>query len=63
MLKFIKHHMETIEGISIYPIISLLIFFIFFVLLFAWVLTAKKQYIDEVSRLPFDNNNNDKTVL
>lgn len=62
MLKFIKHHMETIDGISIYPIISLLIFFIFFVLLFVWVLTAKKQYIDQVSRLPFDNNN-DKTIL
>ena len=63
MLKFIKHHMEGIDGVAIYPIISLLIFFVFFVLLFLWVMTAKKQYIDEVSRLPFDSNNNNNITL
>ena len=58
MLKFIKHHMTGIEGIEIYPIVSLLIFFIFFVLLFFWVFTAKKNYIEEVSNLPFDTSTN-----
>lgn len=43
MLKFIKHTMETIGGIEIYPIISLLIFFTFFVGLFVWVFTYKKR--------------------
>ena len=60
MLKFIKHHMEGIEGVAIYPLISLLIFFIFFAVLFVWVLKAKKEYINEVSRLPLDNNNTDQ---
>lgn len=60
MLKFIKHHMEGIDGIAIYPIISLLIFFTFFVCLFLWVSTAKKKYIDEVSNLPFDSSNNNQ---
>ena len=60
MLKFIKHHMEGIEGIGIYPMISLLIFFIFFVVLFFWVLKAKKEYIEKVSRLPLDNDNQDQ---
>jgi hypothetical protein len=55
MLKFIKHHMDTIEGIEIYPIISLLIFFSFFVTLFLWVIKSKKSYIDKVSHLPLDN--------
>ncbi|OMP31209.1 MULTISPECIES: cytochrome c oxidase subunit IV [Mangrovimonas] len=59
MLKFIKHHMDSIEGIEIYPIISLLIFFIFFVLLFWWVFTAKKEYISRMSNLPLDNQNID----
>ena len=59
MLKFIKHHMETIDGIAIYPILSLLIFFIFFVVLFFWVLTAKKQHIEHVSNLPFESSTND----
>lgn len=55
MLKFIKGHLESIVGIEIYPIISLSIFFTFFVLLFWWVFTAKKEYIDEVNQLPLDN--------
>ncbi|MDO6758700.1 CcoQ/FixQ family Cbb3-type cytochrome c oxidase assembly chaperone [Tamlana sp. 2_MG-2023] len=59
MLKYIKNHMESIAGIEIYPIISLLIFFIFFVALFWWVVTAKKDYIDRVSNLPLDNHQND----
>lgn len=60
MLKFIKGNLENIDGVAIYPIISLLIFFIFFVLLFWWVFTAKKQYIKEVSNIPLeeDNTNN-----
>lgn len=57
MLKFVKGHMESIEGIEIYPIISLLIFFIFFVVLFLWVFTAKKTYIESVSQIPLDNSN------
>lgn len=55
MLKFVKNHMDSIAGIEIYPIISLLIFFVFFVALFYWVFTAKKDYIKTVSHLPLDN--------
>jgi hypothetical protein len=57
MFKFIKGHLETITGIEIYPMISLLIFFIFFVVLFYWVITAKKDYITEVSNIPLDQQN------
>ncbi|MEL0457171.1 CcoQ/FixQ family Cbb3-type cytochrome c oxidase assembly chaperone [Tamlana flava] len=59
MLKFVKNHMESITGIEIYPIISLLIFFTFFVVLFWWVFTAKKDYIKKVSNIPLDNQNDD----
>jgi cytochrome c oxidase cbb3-type subunit IV len=55
MLKFVKNYMDSISGIEIYPIISLLIFFTFFVVLFLWVFTAKKEYIEKVSNLPLDN--------
>ncbi len=58
MLKYIKHHMDSIEGIEVYPILSLLIFFTFFVVLFWWVFTAKKEYIETVSNIPLDNNQN-----
>ena len=62
MLKFVKNYMDSIDGIEIYPIISLLIFFTFFVVLFWWVFTAKKDYINAVSNLPLDNQNQDNQL-
>lgn len=60
MLKFIKHNMETISGIEIYPIISLLIFFFFFVGLYFWVFTYKKEKINQLSNLPFSEGTSDE---
>ena len=51
--------MEGIDGVAIYPMISLLIFFVFFAILFWWVLKAKKAYITKVSELPLENENSD----
>ena len=62
MLKFIKGNLESIDGVEIFPIISLLIFFIFFMLLFWWVFSAKKEYINEVSNIPLDNNQNEELI-
>ena len=59
MLKFVKHHMESIDNVAIYPMFSLLIFFFFFAILFLWVFTAKKEYIEKVSNLPLENDNTD----
>jgi cbb3-type cytochrome oxidase subunit 3 len=56
MLKFVKGNLENIDGVAIYPIISLLIFFVFFVALFWWVFTAKKEHIKNVSHIPLDDN-------
>ncbi|MGB0427998.1 MAG: CcoQ/FixQ family Cbb3-type cytochrome c oxidase assembly chaperone [Flavobacteriales bacterium] len=52
MLKFIKHHMTSIDGIEIYPIISLGIFTLFFAVLLWRVIKADKSKIDEVSNYP-----------
>ncbi|MFD1605939.1 CcoQ/FixQ family Cbb3-type cytochrome c oxidase assembly chaperone [Flavobacterium artemisiae] len=54
MFEQIKHNMETISGIEIYPIISLLIFFLFFVGLGFWVFSYKKDKIREMSEIPLD---------
>lgn len=64
MLKYIKGNLENIDGVEIYPMISLLIFFIFFVVLFWWVFTAKKAHIEEVSNIPLelDSNENNETL-
>ena len=57
MLKFIKHNLETIDGVDIYPIISLTIFFIVFVLFFICAMTYSKEKIKELSDLPFKEDN------
>lgn len=55
MLKFIKHNMETIIGIEIFPIISFLIFFIFFCVLFIWVFRIQKSEIKTLSAMPLND--------
>lgn len=63
MLKFVKGYMDSMDGIEIYPIISLLIFFTFFVGLFYWVFTAKKEYIKSVSNMPLEKDNQKDQIL
>lgn len=57
MFEPIKHNMETIAGVAIYPIISLLIFFLFFLGLGIWVFTYKKEKITELSQMPLKESN------
>ena len=56
MFEQIKHNMETIEGVAIYPILSLLIFFVFFIGLGIWVFSYKKEKIAELSQIPLNDN-------
>lgn len=58
MFEQIKHNMETIAGVEIYPILSLLIFFLFFVGLGFWVFSYKKERITELSNMPLEDDNN-----
>ena len=60
MLRFIKHNLEGIDGVEIYPIVSLLLFFIVFITMIVFVFKLPKSSIDEVSQLPLDNNINSK---
>lgn len=48
--------METIAGIEIYPLISLAIFVTFFALMFYWVVTVDKSYLDKNSNMPLDDD-------
>lgn len=63
MLKFVKHNLETISGVEVYPIISLLIFFIFFIALYMWIFTYKKEKISEMSHLPFSDEGNNENEI
>lgn len=61
MFKFIKQYAETIEGAQVYPMISLLIFFIFFVVLLAYVKSMDKRQVNELSNIPFDQDADQST--
>jgi cbb3-type cytochrome oxidase subunit 3 len=56
MFEQIKHSMETITGVAIYPMISLSIFFLFFVGLGIWVFSYKKEKINELRQIPLHDN-------
>lgn len=56
MFKFIKQYAESIDGINIYPMISLVIFFLFFVVLLYYVTKMDKEKVNEISRIPLDQD-------
>jgi cytochrome c oxidase cbb3-type subunit IV len=56
MYKFIKQYAETMSNASIYPMISLLIFFIFFVVLLVLVKKMGKERVTELSNIPFEKD-------
>ncbi|XZF14972.1 CcoQ/FixQ family Cbb3-type cytochrome c oxidase assembly chaperone [Chitinophagaceae bacterium MMS25-I14] len=56
-MKFI-HYLERISGVGIYPLCSLLIFFLFFSALAIWVLRADKGYIRSLKNIPFPGQDN-----
>ena len=56
MLKYIKGHMTSIDGIEIYPIISLVIFTAFFVGVIIYLVKADKKKINELKQMPLDED-------
>lgn len=55
MLRYIKHNLTGIDSVEIYPIISLLIFILFFTGMIYYVVKMKKKDIEEVSGLPLED--------
>ena len=56
MYKFIKQYTEKMDHATIYPMISLLIFFLFFVVLLVLVNKMDKQKIADLSNIPLDTD-------
>lgn len=51
-----KEILRSIENIEIYPILSLIIFMLFFVGVFIWVVKTPKDHIKHMESLPLDDN-------
>ena len=63
MLKYIKNVANSIDGVSIYPLISLLLFFAFFIILLYYVKKMDKNKVDEISRIPLEDEPADENNL
>ena len=50
-----KEILQSIEGVSIYPIISLIVFVLFFAAIIIWMIKVDKNYIKKMENLPFEN--------
>jgi hypothetical protein len=57
-MKFINY-LERITGVGVFPMISLLMFFVFFAVLLLWVAKADKNYISNMKHIPFPENENE----
>ena len=59
----IRNYLQSIEGIDIFPIISLLIFVLFFAVLIIWLVKVDKNYLKEMKELPLEQTKNGKSIL
>ncbi len=54
IVKMFKHYFEQIQNIGVFPVISLLIFFSFFVILLVWLTRLDKKHISDMRHLPLE---------
>ena len=54
-----KEVLQSIEGIEFYTIVSMIIFILFFIGMAIWLFKVDKKYIQTMSELPLDNENNE----
>jgi cytochrome c oxidase cbb3-type subunit IV len=55
-----KNVLQSIDNIAIWPVVSFVIFFIFFLCLLWWVFTTKKTFIDKMKSLPLEDAAHEK---
>lgn len=51
-----KELLQSIEGIEVYPLISMFIFIALFIGVVVWILKLDKKYLKEMETLPFEDN-------
>lgn len=56
MLRYIKHHLATEEGVQWYGMFSLFVFVIFFLVVLIRITRMRKAMIDELSAIPLSDD-------
>ncbi len=57
-----KDILENIDHIAIWPVISFVIFFSFFIVLLWWAFTVDSGFIRTMSQLPLEDGTNSKSA-
>lgn len=52
-----KYYFEQVHNVEVWPIISLIIFFVFFVGLIVYVWRMRKDYIEYMEEIPLVDDN------
>ncbi|HET9431574.1 MAG TPA: CcoQ/FixQ family Cbb3-type cytochrome c oxidase assembly chaperone [Chitinophagaceae bacterium] len=55
-MKFINY-LEKVSGVDVFALISLSIFFLFFLVMLTWVFKTNKKSFNDISRIPLDQEN------
>ena len=50
-----KEILQNIDHVALWPVISFVIFFVFFIVLLWWAITADKTFIRQMSELPMED--------
>lgn len=58
-----SNYLSSIENVGIYPIITLLIFFSFFMVIVIWFFKADKGYLKKMEVMPLDINEENSNLL
>ena len=56
-----KDVLRSIENIDTMPLISLIVFMLFFIGMFIWVIKVDKGYIEEMKSLPLNDETDNET--
>jgi hypothetical protein len=56
-----KNVLQSIDHIAIWPVVSFVIFFLFFICLLWWVFSVDKNFIRKMSELPIENDSMNST--
>ncbi len=51
-----KNVLESIDNVAIWPVISFVIFFLFFICLLWWVFSTDRKFIQTMKNMPLENN-------
>ena len=61
-MKFINY-LESITGVAIYPLVSLIIFFTFFIAVGVYVIKGRKEYFDYLRNIPINNQEEENLFI